>query len=314
MAKIGRPDPQTLQLYFNGSADAASIESVERWRKLEPEAFEQWAHLWRETEPEQPGRPFDREASWQRVAAELALARSPKRYLVPMAMAACLVLVSAIVFLANQRSHWDLVEVTGSARRTLTLPDGSQAALQAGSRLSYRDGETRVVELEGRALFDAIHLDRPFEVRTAHARIQVIGTNFDVWSRGGRTEITLREGSVRIIAANGEEQVLEPSQRAVCDEDGFVVRKESVNVEDILAWTRGSLYFRSQPLGRIVAELSAVNQVPIEIGPGIDRMQTVTAHFQPGELAGHLGQLGLTLNLTVVPLNSGYALEVPAKP
>src|SRR6202000_1723640 len=88
-----------------------------------------------------------------------------------------------------------------------------QSELSARVTASLRD--LRLTE--GEALFEAAKdATRPFRVHAPQASIDVIGTQFDVHVRNGRTEVTLLEGNVRVRTASDESTVtLQPGQKIV---------------------------------------------------------------------------------------------------
>ena len=79
------------------------------------------------------------------------------------------------------------------------LPDGSRATLNANSELVYWEATepkpTREVELSGEAFFDIVHQTTtravPFIVRTPDLHVRVLGTEFNVNTRRGRTQVVL---------------------------------------------------------------------------------------------------------------------------
>ena len=78
--------------------------------------------------------------------------------------------------------------VTKNGNRTkITLPDGTQVWLNAGSKLDYNNllynKDLREVTLSGEAYFDVVkNADKPFLVHTHNFKIKVLGTAFDVKS------------------------------------------------------------------------------------------------------------------------------------
>jgi transmembrane sensor len=88
--------------------------------------------------------------------------------------------------------------------RVLTLADGSRVTLGPASRIATRiDADGRnVTLLAGEAFFEVAHdRSRPFNVEAGDARIQVVGTKFDVRRSGGRVHVSVLEGVVKVREA-----------------------------------------------------------------------------------------------------------------
>jgi transmembrane sensor len=88
--------------------------------------------------------------------------------------------------------------------RVLQLADGSRVTLGPASRIATRiDGNARnVTLLAGEAFFEVAHdRTRPFHVEAGDARIEVVGTKFDVSRSGGRVHVSVLEGVVKVREA-----------------------------------------------------------------------------------------------------------------
>ena len=89
--------------------------------------------------------------------------------------------------------------------KTVELPDGSVVNLNADSELRFErkweDKEVREVWLHGEAFFQVVKmldLDTDFRVITDDLDVEVLGTSFNVKSRGEQTEVYLEEGKVKL--------------------------------------------------------------------------------------------------------------------
>ncbi len=156
-------------------------------------------------------------------------------------------------------------------QESVTLPDGSVAELNAGSTLRYRAGlrgrlglpaAVRELELEGEAFFDVVPNRTPFEVRTAEARVTVLGTRFLVRARADErdgTSVAVESGRVRVTpqgAASEVAVVLQAGQGTVVGRGVTAPTPVSVvGVERLTLWRRGGFALVDQPLDAIVREL-----------------------------------------------------------
>ncbi len=309
-----KPENELLIRILLDRAKSSDLEELDRWLTQDSSAREEWAQIqevWRESEPVEAAK-FDAQQGWRDLSARLNLGvprPSWRRRLTWItAMAVCMFAIAFYVDVDGPSNGWDVQAKTGQERQFLHLADGSRVILEPGSELRFRMGDLREVELQGRAVFDVSHDDSTFVVTTAEARVEVLGTNFDVWSRSQRTEVALAEGRVRITDQRNQQKILEPNQHIVCDEVGFVGDSQDSDHDLLLGWPQGELVFVRQPLSRITDELSAQFQVPIRFEAGIDVSRSVTARFQNEDLAGILGQLGLTLDLEHRVDGRGYLL------
>ncbi len=111
--------------------------------------------------------------------------------------------------------------VTGNGEvKTVQLPDGSVAILNANSRISFPEqwesNEPRKVQLSGEAYFEVTHQanHRRFIVQTAdHFNVEVLGTTFTVLDRNGRNRVVLNSGKVRLetgLAGENSALILKP--------------------------------------------------------------------------------------------------------
>ncbi|WP_426584169.1 FecR family protein [Mucilaginibacter sp. R-33] len=158
----------------------------------------------------------------------------------------------------------------------VTLPDGSEVTLNAGSVLRYPSQfsvNERVVELEGEAFFDikklikptpGSHQDRmnadtriPFKVRTAGQIIEVLGTRFDVnaYMDDRTTRTTLLEGRVKVWAGGpkGATAMLSPGEQA--KSGGSDIMITDVDAEQFISWRNGYFYFDNASVPALMAQL-----------------------------------------------------------
>jgi transmembrane sensor len=145
----------------------------------------------------------------------------------------------------------------------LQLPDGSKVWLNAASSLTYsaslnKEGIRQVV-LQGEAYFEiARDKKRPFIVKTAKQKVEVLGTHFNVnsYSDEAFTATTLLEGSVRIntIADAVANKVIRPGEQAVLAANGL--RISEVDIEEAVAWKNGKFIFQQETIGTVMRKIA----------------------------------------------------------
>lgn len=151
----------------------------------------------------------------------------------------------------------------------VTLSDGTEAILNADSRLTYPTaftGKERVVSLEGEAYFKvAKDSARPFVVKSGNMQVRVLGTEFNVRSYSPEeTDVTLISGKV-LVSDSDETQTAEirPEQRARLTANHQFDIKE-VDIEPLLYWKEGFFYFDDITLADMMEEIGRWYNIDIE--------------------------------------------------
>ena len=130
--------------------------------------------------------------------------------------------VATAIFLGRERTPETtlLTLHNNEASTTLVTPleDGSIVYLADNSQLSYPkhfQREKREVSLLGNALFDVSgNKDRPYLLETEQARIEVLGTSFNIKSSDKSAfELAVRRGLVKVtLKKNGEQTLVKAGQ------------------------------------------------------------------------------------------------------
>ena len=200
----------------------------------------------------------------------------------------------------------EIVAPKGS-KTQITLADGTQIWLNAGSKLIYPKNfsmENREVFLNGEAYFKVVHDDKHvFIVHTPEAIIRDLGTTFNVkaYSGSATTETTLIEGSVEIILKNNSAHkiLIQPNEKLVLHNQERSTR-QSKQIEkavpiyevakivpfsatnDIIetAWVSNKLIFRDLSFENLVTEMERHFNVDISIEGETLKKQQVTGIFR----------------------------------
>jgi transmembrane sensor len=235
-----------------GALSASELRAFRAWLASDQRneaAFEEACDLWGawERAPKALAAAYvaaSAPASWQRrVRPTVALA------------AACLALA------LSYDSLWlmwraDFHTATGELR-TVTLPDGSRAHMNADTALAldYGGDRRRLSLLSGEAWFE-VEPDpsRPFVVAAAGAEVAARGTAFDIATDRTRTEVTVTEHAVEVTGA-GAPLRLEVGRQTAFGPGLAAVEPYDVDPERVTAWRRGRLYFKDKPLGDVIAAL-----------------------------------------------------------
>lgn len=221
-----------------------------------------------------------------------------------------------------QRPLYSAAYETRTAQmRKVTLADGRDGA--PGSRLDlaphsaidvtlYR--QRRFVDMaHGEVRFEVSRdADRPFEVRTRSATIEVVGTAFTVRDRGGPVTVGVEHGHVRVrmaprpglAGAEGTVIDLQASDQIEIV-DGQPGRVQQADTAALSAWRDGWLVFENTPLGDALAAVNSYRARPIVSGSSrIDAMR-LSGRFRTNDSEGLLAALPAILPLTPVTRPDG---------
>lgn len=307
-----------------------------------------WDHLQRSDEDEPSSYDVDRE--WTRLADRLDLAdgagptareRRTDRGPRPSAAATArtrrwtkALTGAVLVLLIVGAGVWwwsrpVSVRTAAGERTVVTLPDGSTAELNGETTLSYPRGfgplpgveaSARRVTLDGEAFFSVTSRARPFRVETTNARVEVLGTRFNVRSQtsGGTSEtaVTVASGRVRVTAASGTSGA--SSASVVLEDEGETSRvrgtaaptvPESLELRYVEAWRQGGFAVFDAPLPTILRELERRFGVPLTLRVPAAETEPMSLHYaRDAELEAVLRDICFTQNLSFRRTSQGYEL------
>ncbi len=184
-------------------------------------------------------------------------------------VAAVALLLVSFVILDYVTGTFDTTRVYSTKfgeRMEVVLPDGSLVDLNANSKLILGDhwekGQ-REVWLEGEAYFQVkknYSTGVKFTVQTSDLDIEVMGTGFNVNSRAAETKVYLKEGKVRLVLKDHEEDqqelFLNPGDLAHFQEDKHhVTRQTSKQAESLVSWKSGYLIYNNASLTQVIEDI-----------------------------------------------------------
>jgi ferric-dicitrate binding protein FerR (iron transport regulator) len=145
----------------------------------------------------------------------------------------------------------------------ITLPDGTEAWLNAATTLKYPSrftDEHRTVEVQGEAYFDVQSAYRsdgskiPFKVISKQQEIEVVGTRFNIsaYPQQPYSKTTLIEGTV-ILKDRGRHFVLKPGDQATTTAKDTKLRQ--VQTATYTSWRNGKFSFDDKSFAEIMNEI-----------------------------------------------------------
>ena len=183
------------------------------------------------------------------------------------------------------------------------LPDGSIVHLNASSSLSFTTGEwedEREVFLTGEAYFD-VEKGSQFTVVTEQGNVQVLGTEFNVFSRNEGFGVACFEGKVQVESASSS-VVLTPGKKTVASAGKLVEPREfDLGIE---TWIQGVFNWEDAELEIVFKEIE--RQYGIEISLPDLSNRKFSGSFNKT-------QLSEVLSLVCEPMGLTYTLDSESK-
>lgn len=190
------------------------------------------------------------------------------------------------------------------------LPDGSLIWLKPYSTITYpsefRDN-SREIAFDGEALFEiAKNPDIPFVVRSNGITTRVLGTSFNIKSRGDQTEIFVLTGKVEVTSAKTQEKLeLIPDEKAIYIHRTLDLEKvlpiENKEKEVFIEGTEYKMKFDDENLKKIAKKIEDKFNVKIRILNGLD-FTLLTA-----DLTGQ--SLESSLDILTSAVNASYKIN-----
>ena len=274
--------------------DRASFEAWRRAHACNQKAYEELVATWNELVC---SGPLVRAVRFgQAINAASARPLRGSRWLAGAVVAAVAAIVLVVAGTLYQQKADSRFQTAIGEQVAVTLPDGSSFNLNTNSQVEVDySRRSRIVHLRhGEAYFSVAHdTQRPFWVHAGDRWVRAVGTAFNVYVRPAGVQVTVSEGTVKVIDASRyasppSDASYAASAAAVTageqsDAQGHVdvVRAlNSAQLSRLLAWRESSLYFQDEPLGNVVDELMRYTPMEIEIEDESLRRMPVGGTFQ----------------------------------
>ena len=162
--------------------------------------------------------------------------------------------------------------------------------------------DSREIYLKGDAFFEvSSNKQRPFVIETQQARIEVVGTTFNVRSKDNESfSLSVRTGKVKVTSKkSGESVFVTAGQTALLRDD----QPRALQTRDFDQFNRylKFIHFKDQRLSNVVRIINEnTDSIQLKISPELgDRLLTVTFHNDSPQTMAQLICLALNLELTV---------------
>jgi len=227
--------------------------------------------------------PESKEEIWAKISARIDSENSQTKHTVTsfnykFALAASILLILGIT--SFLQFYTKTAYCPAGQHLTVLLPDGSKVELNAQSSINYHPYWIKLdrhVNLEGEAYFD-IKKGNRFQVISSRGETIVMGTTFNIYSRGEDYKVSCFTGAVRVVSKiNKETIVLHSSQQAFIQKDGSIKFVQSSNMEANKSWTQNMFIFTGASLKTVIQEIE--RQYNIKIKTQADYNLTYTGNF-----------------------------------
>jgi ferric-dicitrate binding protein FerR (iron transport regulator) len=183
-----------------------------------------------------------------------------------------------------------------------TLPDGSFVTLNKASEISYPSRfskQEREVQLKGEAFFSVTpNKAKPFVVLANNIQVEVVGTSFNVRSKGDTTEIIVETGIVRVTRRQ-QTVTLGAGEKILIYAEESVLQKTK-STDQLYNYYRSRKFIcDSTPLWRLVEILNEAYDAHIEIGNPELRDLKITVIFNDESLDNILEIIRISFDINV---------------
>lgn len=309
-----------LVKHLTGEATEAEMLQVEQWLasdEANKHYFEHFKLIWEESVQLANIPQMDEHQAWQRFQNRVQQGsfEKPKAKVwslnSPMMRAAIIAglvigiaVITLVLFHNNPGKLIAVVTVQANDMvKADSLPDGSVVTLNKHSQVSYPEkfaSDKRVLQLNGEAFFKVQpNKEKPFEVHTNNVTITVVGTSFNVRSRGDTTEVIVETGVVE-VTTNKQTVILKAGQKAITGFSEAILQKQT-NTDQLYNYYRSKKFVcESTPLYQLIDKLNEAYDVQIIIENKAIRNEPYTTTFDNLPLDNILAIISKTFNTSVI--------------
>ena len=180
--------------------------------------------------------------------------------------------------------------------KSFVLPDESTVTLNAVSQITYSKTsfkKNRQLKLDGEAYF-SVKKGSTFNVKTEQGNIEVLGTKFNVKSRGNSFNVFCYEGRVA-VSHNNSKVILTKGEGVKLTKNNSLIKLP--NPETFApSWLNNESEFMEEPYTEVLAEFERQFKVKI-ISKAINTDVLFTGGFSNNDLDSAIKSITLPLNI-----------------
>jgi transmembrane sensor len=212
-------------------------------------------------------------------------------------------IIAIYLFLNHTFKEIEYQTFTASNKQKLKvqLSDGSSIQLNSGSSITVQDefaDDKREVRLNGEAYFDVAKEKRPCIILTDNAKIEVLGTSFNIWARNNQTRVIVKDGVVRLSSLMSENDfvIIQADQMSRVVEDRDPIDVKDIQAERFIGWPEGKLVFEHCPLEEFIGEIKRQYNINIKVQTESMKDLKLTGTFDNFTIDQVLTSVCLTFN------------------
>jgi len=310
--------------YLAGRANPLERKLTEEWLKnpVNHESFYAWLMEWEARSPQfMPDQDRAISHLLERVDQDLHISREAEESDEPVEkgsynpfrkfwlIAASVILVASCGWWFRDTIQYKTYETAYGQTSEVFLSDGSHVNLNSNSSLRIPrfgfSGKVREVLLKGEADFSVKHTidNQRFVVKTSNTfQVEVLGTEFSVFSRARGTKVALKSGRVRIDYEQGhenKEMFMEPGDLATVDRAGAMQLEKKQNTENITAWKEQRYVFNATSLREICVMIEENFGEKVTLASEAIAERTITGNFKTKNAEDLLKTISEVLDLKV---------------
>ena len=310
---------QAIQALFEGRATTLQKALIEEWlsQPSHKELYFQWLEEWEQQNPQLIVDTLQAYTKWveevntesiKPLKSPLFFKQRPSFFWWIAASISLLLLAST--YLMRDAILYKYHETAYGELRTLTLPDSSRVVLNANSTLKVpRFGfgiGSRKVFLTGEAEFSIQHLSshQRFIVQTPdQLEVQVLGTEFMVYSRARGSKVVLNKGKVQLRSLKNQDSkplIISTGDVVTISTLGRLTLKHNQPIAPHASWKEHRFAFQNTKVSEIAYQLSERFGIQVIIADSSLAKRTLGGTFKAESAEAFLHVMADLLELEVV--------------
>ena len=212
-------------------------------------------------------------------------------------LAAVAAMAFAFLIVTMNKDFDTTIQTQYADTQTIALPDGSTVQINSDSKLSYDTknwATNRKIELDGEAFFE-VKKGSSFVVKTKNGDVTVLGTSFNVYTRGNIFDVHCKTGKVSVTSGKNE-SILIPSQSVSVTDQRHKFLPDVKEKESRSNWKNGTYNYTATALSEIVRELERQLDIKISIPLQLKQKQ-FTGSFNNSDIDTALSEVLWPLDL-----------------
>ncbi len=245
--------------------------------------------------------PSIKKQVWEKIDASTTpkIVRKEKGRIRWIAAAAAVAASVALFFLWTPTGDHSTEFLTESSQtEKITLADNSVIVSNENSSIRYvpdqYNANQRQIELDGEAFFK-VKPGKKFEVKTTNGTVQVLGTSFNILSRGDVFEVKCFTGKVKVTNNQGAEVILVVGENTILTNNQLVKKEHNAKLGSP-QWMQAYKNYFDVELRQISKEIETYYDIKVVLEKTLEHKK-VTANFRYGTLEETAKTITWPLNL-----------------